>query len=309
MSESRVKPSDLSPLQMVRKSFHSSQTNLFSISINLNLFFLVWLEYRFGRFKGLKSEQLYRSGTNESKGISIKMDEAVIVVFVLCFWMAVIALFCNKWGKIRHLEPYHPEYKEEPEPEPFPSPVYSIHPKPSRMNTCTSSNVGVAYAISQVPGSRINLSFDKRRTCSQGSRFGSLYHCGSACVYSGTGDAGASFSERTRQASFCGQMATGSLLTASPMRMRNNSTICIQSHSPEYGPQLNTHRRSCMMLSPNQVLSDTRRIKSAEDIKSLVIQSLKASSKNHFRFPLGTLDKHNLQRRRLKKCGAIDFSR
>lgn len=246
------------------------------------------------------------------------MDEAVIVIFVLCFWMAVIALFCNKWGKIRHLEPYHPEYKEEPEPEPFPSPVYSIHPKPSRMNTCTSSNVGPTYAIAQIQqGSRMNLSsIDRRRTCSQGSRFGSLYHCGSTCVYGGNntsgggGGLGASFPERTRQASFCGQMGTGSLLTASPMRMRNNSTICIQNHSPEYGPKLNTHRASCMMLSPNQVLSDTRRIKSAEDIKSLVIQSLKASSKNHFRFPLGQLDKHNIQqRRKLKKCGAIDFSR
>lgn len=246
----------------------------------------------------------------DSKGISIKMDEAVIVIFVLCFWMGVIALFCNKWGKIRHLEPFHPDYKE-PDPEPFPSPVYSIHPKgPSRMNTCTSSNVGPTYAVAQIPGSRLNLSFERRRTCSQGSRLGSLYH-GSTSMFPGPAF-GAGSSDGHRQGSFCGQMMpTGTFLTASPgIRGRNNSTICIQSsQSPEYGPKLNTHRRSCMMLSPNQVLSDTRRIKSAEDLKSLVIQSLKASSRNHFRFPLGTLDKHNLQRRRLKKCGAIDFSR
>ncbi|RWS10684.1 Phosphorylated CTD-interacting factor-like protein [Dinothrombium tinctorium] len=109
-----------------------------------------------------------------------RLDEIAIVVFVLCFWMAVIFLFCNKWGKIRHLEPYQPQYQPE---TPFQSPVYSIHnSKPTRMNTCTSSNYPPFFAT--MNASRINMhSFERQRTMSAGSKIGSLYHCASACIY------------------------------------------------------------------------------------------------------------------------------
>lgn len=39
-------------------------------------------------------------------------DEVIIVTGVLIFWFLVIALFINKWGKIRMLEPYQPQYKQ-----------------------------------------------------------------------------------------------------------------------------------------------------------------------------------------------------
>uniref|UniRef100_T1JBK1 Fibronectin type III domain-containing protein n=1 Tax=Strigamia maritima TaxID=126957 RepID=T1JBK1_STRMM len=39
-------------------------------------------------------------------------EEIGIVVVVLLLWVFVILLFFNKWGKIRMLEPYHPEYKQ-----------------------------------------------------------------------------------------------------------------------------------------------------------------------------------------------------
>lgn len=35
------------------------------------------------------------------------------MVFVLILWAAAIALFFNRWGKIRMLEPYQPKFHEE----------------------------------------------------------------------------------------------------------------------------------------------------------------------------------------------------
>ncbi|GLH14066.1 uncharacterized protein GBIM_18496 [Gryllus bimaculatus] len=36
-----------------------------------------------------------------------------IVLLVLVVWVAAIALFFNRWGKIRMLLPYQPDYKEQ----------------------------------------------------------------------------------------------------------------------------------------------------------------------------------------------------
>lgn len=38
--------------------------------------------------------------------------EVGIVVLVLMVWVAAIILFFNRWGKIRMLLPYQPDYKE-----------------------------------------------------------------------------------------------------------------------------------------------------------------------------------------------------
>lgn len=46
----------------------------------------------------------------------VRDEEIVIVVLVLSVWLAVILLFFNKWGKIRMLEPYQPQYQEPPSP-------------------------------------------------------------------------------------------------------------------------------------------------------------------------------------------------
>ncbi|CAN8006992.1 unnamed protein product, partial [Ixodes hexagonus] len=45
----------------------------------------------------------------------VRDEEIVIVVLVLTVWVAVILLFFNKWGKIRMLEPYQPQYQREPQ--------------------------------------------------------------------------------------------------------------------------------------------------------------------------------------------------
>lgn len=39
--------------------------------------------------------------------------EIGIVLLVLLVWVAAIALFFNRWGKIRMLLPYQPDYKEQ----------------------------------------------------------------------------------------------------------------------------------------------------------------------------------------------------
>lgn len=44
---------------------------------------------------------------------TIRGVEIGIVVLVLVVWIAAIALFFNRWGKIRMLLPYQPDYKQE----------------------------------------------------------------------------------------------------------------------------------------------------------------------------------------------------
>lgn len=43
----------------------------------------------------------------------IRGVEVGIVVLVLIVWAGAIALFFNRWGKIRMLLPYQPDYKEQ----------------------------------------------------------------------------------------------------------------------------------------------------------------------------------------------------
>lgn len=45
--------------------------------------------------------------------VVVRAEEALIVVFVLVLWVAAIALFFNRWGKIRMLEPYQPKFQQQ----------------------------------------------------------------------------------------------------------------------------------------------------------------------------------------------------
>lgn len=42
----------------------------------------------------------------------VRAEEALIVILVLLLWGAAIALFFNRWGKIRMLEPYQPKFQQ-----------------------------------------------------------------------------------------------------------------------------------------------------------------------------------------------------
>jgi hypothetical protein len=45
--------------------------------------------------------------------LQIRGIEVGIVVLVLFVWAGAIALFFNRWGKIRMLLPYQPDYKQD----------------------------------------------------------------------------------------------------------------------------------------------------------------------------------------------------
>lgn len=50
---------------------------------------------------------------SHSIAIQVRGVEVGIVVVVLLVWAGAIALFFNRWGKIRMLLPYQPDYKQE----------------------------------------------------------------------------------------------------------------------------------------------------------------------------------------------------
>lgn len=144
------------------------------------------------------------------------------MVLVIIAWIGCIFVFFNKWGKIRMLEPYQPQYKET-----FDNSIHSLHPKPSRMNTCTSvpPNMISIESRGSLIGDRELLMHQHRLTES-----GQLYQCASGSGY----------------------------------------------HDPAYRPRLNSvfvgtpfaHRDSLFPEHP----SLPRKVKSAEDLKSLVVQ-------------------------------------
>lgn len=44
--------------------------------------------------------------------VIVRAEEVLLVVLVLVIWVAAIALFFNRWGKIRMLEPYQPKFQQ-----------------------------------------------------------------------------------------------------------------------------------------------------------------------------------------------------
>ncbi|KAJ9574681.1 hypothetical protein L9F63_008142, partial [Diploptera punctata] len=48
-----------------------------------------------------------------SSPIIVRAEEALIVLLVLVLWIGAIALFFNRWGKIRMLEPYQPKFQQQ----------------------------------------------------------------------------------------------------------------------------------------------------------------------------------------------------
>lgn len=120
---------------------------------------------RGGKYRPSRMKSIYYHPSYHSDGDIelpfIKLDEAIIVIFVLCFWMGVIALFCNKWGKIRHLEPYHPDYhkRESTDTEivdPFSSFSERPHVPATVANAPSSSVTAVPVGSASKVNSRMN---------------------------------------------------------------------------------------------------------------------------------------------------------
>ncbi|KAG7210927.1 hypothetical protein KM043_016303 [Ampulex compressa] len=55
----------------------------------------------------------YPDGIPGTGAVVVRAEEALIVVLVLVLWVAAIALFFNRWGKIRMLEPYQPKFQQQ----------------------------------------------------------------------------------------------------------------------------------------------------------------------------------------------------
>jgi hypothetical protein len=179
----------------------------------------------------LDSRRFYRNSLNREihtdpneppEGLSVNKDEVVIVVLVLAAWIGCILLFFNKWGKIRMLEPYQPQYRES-----YHSSLHSIHPKPSRMNTFASATAPQHMHSTESRGSLIadrDIILHHARLAGSGH----LYQCASGTTY----------------------------------------------HHPAYRPRLNSvfvgspYHRSSLIPDSNM----PRKVKSAEDLKSLVVQ-------------------------------------
>lgn len=45
---------------------------------------------------------------------NVRAEEIGLVVLVLILWVGAVALFVNRWGKIRMLEPYQPKFHDVP---------------------------------------------------------------------------------------------------------------------------------------------------------------------------------------------------
>lgn len=45
--------------------------------------------------------------------VIVRTEEVLIVLAVLVLWVGAIALFFNRWGKIRMLEPYQPKFQQQ----------------------------------------------------------------------------------------------------------------------------------------------------------------------------------------------------
>ena len=66
-----------------------------------------------GRFYRHSYKQLLLRKRDPNEPLRLKTDEVVIVVGVLLAWMAIIALFIKKWGKIRAIEPCQSYFSPE----------------------------------------------------------------------------------------------------------------------------------------------------------------------------------------------------
>lgn len=65
--------------------------------------------------KHFHDNRLYRSFfVTDAPVVIIRVEEVVLVVLVLVIWVGAIALFFNRWGKIRMLEPYQPKFHQPP---------------------------------------------------------------------------------------------------------------------------------------------------------------------------------------------------
>ena len=89
------------------------------------------------------SANLTSRGLVRTSGTLVRAEELGIVLVVLSLWAAAIALFINRWGKIRLMEPYHP-YIETAEATPT---TAVPPPPPAACNTAPRTSL-ISHQVS-----------------------------------------------------------------------------------------------------------------------------------------------------------------
>nr|XP_034832110.1 uncharacterized protein LOC117988929 [Maniola hyperantus] len=102
----------------------------------------------------------YIGETTDGSGVVVRAEEALIVAFVLLLWVAAIALFFNRWGKIRcvyklMLEPYQPKFQQQHRQScALAEASVSVppHHRASLSRGCVSYDCGVSFSAYQPCG-------------------------------------------------------------------------------------------------------------------------------------------------------------
>ncbi|CAG4956483.1 unnamed protein product [Colias eurytheme] len=90
----------------------------------------------------------------DGSAIVVRAEEALIVAFVLLLWVAAIALFFNRWGKIRMLEPYQPKFQQQHRQSCVLAETVSVPPlhRASLSRGCVSYDCGGTFSAYQPCG-------------------------------------------------------------------------------------------------------------------------------------------------------------
>ncbi len=72
------------------------------------------LEYDPDAFPSPAYPSINDSEMTTPSGLNVRAEEIGLVLLVLLLWVGAVALFFNRWGKIRMLEPYQPKFIDAP---------------------------------------------------------------------------------------------------------------------------------------------------------------------------------------------------
>ncbi|XP_037780857.1 uncharacterized protein LOC119577200 [Penaeus monodon] len=97
-------------------TFHTTRDDVFQVFNNSTPTIIDAIDVSVGGIEGSDVTPLENLGALDQKVglVRVRAEEVGIVLLVLAVWMFAIALFFNRWGKIRMLEPYQEPYKEAP---------------------------------------------------------------------------------------------------------------------------------------------------------------------------------------------------
>lgn len=104
----------------------------------------------------------------------MRTEEVLIVGLVLVLWVGAIALFFNRWGKIRMLEPYQPKFQQQHRSSCPLVDIESLSPINHPRSSFSRMSMGCSLQIP--PGHFGSMSGPSRSSlCNVKGMFGSIY--------------------------------------------------------------------------------------------------------------------------------------